>query len=156
MFDNSLNFCYKKFLIWCFKIDLSNFCVIQFHKSRIFKGLQSTGLRFIVRGICWVGELKDWTKRHLWSKTTLIASSVSWAGVNPPTCKMGTFFLMSLTLTLTEPSLNNFQLNGGKWPSLKLWTKKIFNALLYIKKISKFWTWPFTSILLEIVQTRLS
>ena len=30
-----------------------------------------------------------------------------------PPCKMGTFFLMSLTLT--EPSLNNFQLNGAKW-----------------------------------------
>ena len=28
MFDNFLNFCYKKFLIWCFNIDLSNFCVI--------------------------------------------------------------------------------------------------------------------------------
>ena len=29
-----------------------------------------------------------------------------------PTCKMGIFLLMSLTLT--EPSLNNFQLNGAK------------------------------------------
>ena len=65
-----------------------------------------------------VGELKDWTKCHLWSKTTLNTGGMGGAGVDPPTCKMGTFFLMSLTLT--EPSLNNFQLNGGKWPSLKL------------------------------------
>ena len=59
-----------------------------------------------------VGELKDWTKRHLWSKTTLNTGGMGGARVNPPTCKMGTFFLMSLTLT--EPSLNNFQLNGAK------------------------------------------
>ena len=68
--------------------------------------------------ICTVGELKDWTKRNLWSKTSLNTGGMCRARVNPPTCKMGTFFRMSLTLT--EPSLNNFQLNGGKWPSLKL------------------------------------
>ena len=54
-----------------------------------------------------VGELKDWTKRNLWSKTTLNTGGMGGAGVDPPTCKMGTFFLMSLTLTV--PSLNNFQ-----------------------------------------------
>ena len=58
------------------------------------------------------GELKDWTKRHLWSKTTLNTGGMGRARVNPPTCKMGNFFVMSLTLT--EPSLNNFQLNGAK------------------------------------------
>ena len=52
-----------------------------------------------------VGELKDWTKRHLWSKTTLNTGGMGGARVNPPTCKMGTFFLRSLTLI--EPSLNN-------------------------------------------------
>ena len=46
----------------------------------------------MLNNVCTVGELKDWTKRHLWSKTTLIASSVRRAGVNPPFCKMGTFF----------------------------------------------------------------
>ena len=54
-----------------------------------------------------VGELKDWTKRHLFSKTTLIPGGMGGTRVNTPTCKIGTFFLMSLTLT--EPSLNNFQ-----------------------------------------------
>ena len=49
MFDNFLNFCYKKFLIWCFNIDLPNFCAIQFHKRRIFKVLPMTGLCFAKR-----------------------------------------------------------------------------------------------------------
>ena len=66
-----------------------------------------------------VGELKDWTKRNLCSKTTLIASSVSGAGVNPPFCKMGIFFLRSLALSISI--YRNFQSNGGKWRSLKLW-----------------------------------
>ena len=65
-----------------------------------------------------VGELKDWTKRHLWCKTTLNTGGMGGARVNSPTCKIGAFFLMSLTRT--EPSLNNFQSNGGKWPRLKL------------------------------------
>ena len=65
-----------------------------------------------------VGELKDWTKRNLWSKTTLIASSVSGAGVNPPFCKMGTFFRRSLALSV--PIYRHFQSNRGKWPHLKL------------------------------------
>ena len=47
-----------------------------------------------------------------WSKTTLITGSVGRTGVDPPSCKMGIFFLMSLTLT--EPSFNNFHLNGAK------------------------------------------
>ena len=59
-----------------------------------------------------VGALKDWTKRHLWSKTTLNTGGMDGARVDPPICEIGTFFLMSLTLT--EPSLNNFQLNGAK------------------------------------------
>ena len=64
--------------------------------------------------ICTVEEwaLKDWTKRNLWSKTTLNIGGMGGARVDPPICKMETFFLMSLTLT--EPSLNNFQLNGAK------------------------------------------
>ena len=48
----------------------------------------------------------------VWSKTTLITGSVGGTGEDPPTCKMGVFFLMPLRLT--EPSLNNFQLNGAK------------------------------------------
>ena len=40
-----------------------------------------------------VGELKDWTKRNLWCKTTLNTSGMRGARADPPTCKMGTFFL---------------------------------------------------------------
>ena len=36
----------------------------------------------------------------LWSKTTLIAVGVGGTGVDPPTCKMGTLFLMSFALTV--------------------------------------------------------
>ena len=57
-----------------------------------------------------------WTERIappalLWSKTTQTTGGVDRTWEDPPTCKMGTFFLMPLTLT--EPSLNNFQLNGA-------------------------------------------
>ena len=48
----------------------------------------------------------------VWSKTTLNTGGMGGAREDPPTCKMGTFFVISLTLT--EPSLNNFQLNGVK------------------------------------------
>ena len=65
-----------------------------------------------------VGELKDLTKRNLWSKTTLIASIVSGAGVIPPFCKIVTFFHRSLALSV--PIYRNFQSNGGKWQSHKL------------------------------------
>ena len=63
------------------------------------------------------------TPQSVCSKTTLIASSVSGAGVNPPFCKMGTFFLRSLALSI--PIYRNFQSNGDKWRSLKL-RKNIF------------------------------
>ena len=68
MFYNSLNFCYKKFLIWWFKIDLSNFCVIQFHKSRIFKCLRSTGLTMcvVVYEICSSSERGTHNSRWIW------------------------------------------------------------------------------------------
>ena len=76
-----------------------------------------------------VVDRKDWTKRNLWSKTTLIASSVSGAGVNLPFCKMVTFFLRSLGLSM--PIYRNFQSNGGKWRSHKLWMKKsIYYAII--------------------------
>ena len=44
-----------------------------------------------------VGELKDWTKRHLWSKIILNTGGMGGARVNPPTCKMGTFLTASNT-----------------------------------------------------------
>ena len=59
-----------------------------------------------------VVDSKDCTPALLWSKTTQTTGSVGGTWEDPTTCKMGTFFLMFLTLT--EPSLKNFQLNGEK------------------------------------------
>ena len=44
------------------------------------------------------------TKSPVWSKTSLNTGGMGKASVNPPTCKMGTFFL--IPLTLTEPIFN--------------------------------------------------
>ena len=54
------------------------------------------------------------TPYSVWNKTTLITSSVDGTGVNPPSCKMSTFFLRSLALSV--PIYRNLQSNGGKWP----------------------------------------
>ena len=59
-----------------------------------------------------VWELTDSTNCSVWSKTTLFIGGVGETGVDPPNCKMGTFILLSLTIA--EPSLINFQLNGVK------------------------------------------
>ena len=59
-----------------------------------------------------IGELMDSTNCSVWSKTTLFIGGVGETGVDPPNCKMGTFILLSLTIA--EPSLINFQLNGVK------------------------------------------
>ena len=59
-----------------------------------------------------VVDRKDCTPALLWSKTTQTTGGVDGTWEDSPTCKMGTFFLMPLTLT--EPSFNNFQLNGAK------------------------------------------
>ena len=53
--------------------------------------------------------------------TPLITGSVGGTSVDPHFCKMRTFFLMSLTLT--EPSLNNFQLRVGGDKGLPLWNR---------------------------------
>ena len=49
------------------------------------------------------------TNHSVWSKITLITSSVGEAGVDPPSCKTGTFFLRSLALNV--PIYRNFQSN---------------------------------------------
>ena len=54
-----------------------------------------------------------------WSKTTLNTGCVSGTWVDPTSCKMGSFFLRSLALSV--PIYRNFQSNGAKWRSLKLW-----------------------------------
>ena len=65
---------------------------------------------------------KDWTKRYIWSKTTLIASDVGRTRVDLPPTKMDTFFLRSLALSV--PIYRNFQSNGANWRNIKCWTKK--------------------------------
>ena len=54
-------------------------------------------------------DRKDCTPALLWSKTTRTTGSVCRKWEDPPTSKMETFFLMSLTLT--EPILKKFQSN---------------------------------------------
>ena len=92
-----------------------------------------------------MGELKDLTNRSVWSKTTLIPCSVGGAGVDPPCCNTGQFFIRSLALNV--PIYRNFQSNGAKWQSLKLWTKNYTIPYFF----SKFETSPFSSIWLEIL-----
>ena len=46
-----------------------------------------------------VVEISLHMKASVWSKTSLNAVGMGGAGVDPPTCKMRAFFLMSLTLT---------------------------------------------------------
>ena len=73
-----------------------------------------------------VEELKDWTKRSIWSKTTLITRGVGGAGVDPPSWKMDTFFLGSLALSVSI--YRNLQSNRANWPSLKLWKKIVIST----------------------------
>ena len=54
-----------------------------------------------------------------WSKTTLNTGCVSGTWVDPTSCKMGSFFLRSLALSV--PIYRNFQSNGAKWRCMKLW-----------------------------------
>ena len=41
-----------------------------------------------------VGKLKDWTKRNLWSKTTLNTGGMRGAEADPHTCRMRVFFFL--------------------------------------------------------------
>ena len=76
-----------------------------------------------------VGELKDLQIAVLWSKTTIFTSSVGGTRMNPPYCKMSTFFLRSLALSV--PIYRYFQSNGANWQSIERWTKKkLYSALL--------------------------
>ena len=110
-----------KITINCFQMKFLNFNLFQIQNiSKIGSGAVSKTidvciwyiLRYTVR------ELKDLTNRSVWSNTTLITSSVGGAGVDPTSCKMGTFFLSSLGLSV--PMYRNFQSNGCNWTNLKL------------------------------------
>ena len=74
-----------------------------------------------------IGGKKDSSKRYLWSKTTLITGGVGRTGADPLSWKTDTFFR---SLALSVPIYRNFQSNGGKWRSLKLWTKKLWYTQL--------------------------
>ena len=80
-----------------------------------------------------VGGKKDWTKHYIWSKTTIITSSVRMARVDPRPRKVNEFCLRSLALTV--PIYRNFLSNGANWRSIKHWTKNLYNDLLF-KSIS--------------------
>ena len=53
----------------------------------------------------------------LYVETTMILSCVGGTRVNPPCCKMSTFFLRSLALSV--PIYRHFQSNGVNWRSIK-------------------------------------
>ena len=73
---------------------------------------------------CSVEEKCLHTFCSIWRKPILITGSMGGAGKDPPSSKMGAFFLM--TLTLTEPSFKNSQLNGAKCLG-----KKLFSVVLH-------------------------
>ena len=98
-------------LIW----NISTLILWKYPLSFFYKPVYSPTHRFT--DLDTVVEIKDWQNAILWSKTTQTTGGVDRIWEDPPTCKMGTFFLMSLTLT--EPSLNNFQLNRASWQTIK-------------------------------------
>ena len=78
-----------------------------------------------------VGELKDFTHHRSCSKTTLITSSVSKARVNPPSCKMNTFFLGPWLLVCQFIDISNqMEPTGG---ASNVGQKDLYNALSYKK-----------------------
>ena len=56
-------------------------------------------------------EICLWTIRSAWGKTTLITGGVGGEGEDRPTCKMGTFFIMYLDLSVSIFKI--FQENGA-------------------------------------------
>ena len=78
---------------------------------------------------------KDRTKRDFRSKPTLFRGGVCGRWVNPPFCKMATFFHRSLALSM--PIYRNFQSKGVKWRSRKLWKQMVFFFIHTFKKVWK-------------------
>ena len=92
-------------------------------------------------------------KKKKLSKTTLITRGVGGANVDPPSWKMNTFFLGSLTLSVSF--YGNFQSNGANWRSFKLWIKEIYNALLnkkILRQLAPFdWKFLWIGSLIRVV-----
>ena len=86
-------------------------------KSILVNNLNLVSVRIPLLDIYTVKDENLCSIACFWSKTTLIPSSVSGAGVNPPFSKVSTFFLRSLALSV--PIRRNFQSNGVKWQSFK-------------------------------------
>ena len=81
--------------------------------------IEELQLEFLRLQLGTVGFQKSLRIASVRSKTTLITGCVCGKWVDPPFCKMDTFFLRSLALSV--PICRNFQSNGAKWRSLKLW-----------------------------------
>ena len=85
--------------------------------------------KWYVKGsLCTVGFQKSLRIASVRSKTTLITDCLCGKWVDHPFCKMNTFFLMSLALSV--PICRNFQSNGARWRSLKLWLLQWKSLLL--------------------------
>ena len=67
-----------------------------------------------------VPSIIQYWRRSLWSKTTLIIIDVGEAGADPPTCKMWTFSLISLALSVPIFSNRVTQLKLFCWNKPKL------------------------------------
>ena len=77
MFDNFSNFSFKKFPIWCFKIDLSNLCALQclqFYKRRCFKVPGPTALYIVHIQYIPCIQIENWFRTVLYCKIKLIIS----------------------------------------------------------------------------------
>ena len=64
----------------------------------IYKYSDQIGIQCVTTYSCRQKGLHTWMF-YLWSKTTQTTGSVDAIWEDPPTCKMRTFFVMSLTLT---------------------------------------------------------
>ena len=122
-------------LVWCF-LDL----VILLNYSDCSNGIGKwndkdwwiknyTNLEFIIY-ISTVRGHKCSSLALFWSKTTLNTDCMSGIWVDPTSCNMGSFFLRSLALSV--PIYRNFQSNGAKWRSIKLWKKNLYNSYIYL------------------------
>ena len=68
--------------------DITCICGFSALMNRYVKNLRTK----VINTITYSWGKKNRTKRHIWSKTTLITSGVGGAGVDPPPRKMSTFF----------------------------------------------------------------
>ena len=116
IFGAKIEFFFMK--IWFFEI----LCYVPYRNWFIWHSPCESRLHSASENVCHTNIRKvclnyKFCTMCVWSKTTLITSSVGGSGVDPPPRKMNTFFLRSLTLSV--PIYRHFQSNGDNWRSIK-------------------------------------